>query len=224
MTHSALIAKAFQMSVLGLIVLGGSIFIPAGTFGYPEAWIFMALFVVPSVLITSYLFKKDPKLLERRMRMREKEKEQRWIMGLSYPFFFAIYIIPGFDYRYGWSDVSFFLVIVADVIILLSWILLFLVLKENSYASRVIEVEQDQKVISTGPYAIVRHPMYVGGLLLLLFSPLALGSYVGLIPAAISIFVIVARILNEEKVLSEKLEGYTEYMKKTKYRLIPGIW
>jgi protein-S-isoprenylcysteine O-methyltransferase Ste14 len=198
-------------------------FLPAGTFAYWQAWIYFGILFVPAVVFSVYFLKKDPKLLERRMRMKEKEKEQKLIVKLSY-FCSLTFLLPGFDYRFGWSDVPVPLVIAADIVILLSFGIYFLVMRENSYASRIIEVEQDQKVITTGPYALVRHPMYFGVLLMFLSTPLALGSYWAMIPSLLIIPILVARILNEEKVLVRDLDGYREYRQKVKYRLIPGLW
>jgi len=200
------------------------LFLPAGTFHYWQAWGYLAILTIPMVLVMTYLIRKDPELLERRMRMREKEAEQRSIIKLSILFFFAAFLIPGFDKRFGWSSVPIEVIIIADAIVVGGYLLFALVLRENRYASRIIEVEKKQKVIATGPYAVVRHPMYSGALLMYGFSPLALGSYWGMIPNALLLIIIVARIRNEEKVLNQKLEGYREYTQKVKYRLAPGIW
>ena len=158
------------------------------------------------------------------MRMREKEAEQKLIIKLSYLYFLAAFLLPGFDQRYGWSAVPAPVVVMADLIVLLGYALFFLVLKENRYASRIIEVEQQQQVITTGPYALVRHPMYLAVLLMYIFSPLALGSYWAMIPTILLPVLLVARIRNEEKVLTRELAGYQAYRQKIKYRLIPGAW
>jgi protein-S-isoprenylcysteine O-methyltransferase Ste14 len=176
------------------------------------------------LLVLIYLLKNDPGLLERRMKMREREAEQKLIVKLSYFHFLLAFLLPGFDKRFGWSNVPAGAVVIADILVLLGYGTFFLVLRENRYASRIIEVEQGQKVISSGPYAMVRHPMYLGLLLLYIFSPLALGSYWAMIPAILIIPIIVARIRNEESVLARDLGGYQEYMQKIRYRLIPGIW
>ena len=199
-------------------------FLPAGTFAYWEAWVYLTVLLIPMVFILIYLLKNDPELLERRMRMREKESEQKLIIKISYLYFLLVFLLPGFDKRLGWSNIPVVVVIVADVLVLVSYGMFFLALRENRYASRIIEVEQEQKVISSGPYAIVRHPMYVGVSLIYIFSPLALGSYWATIPSLLIIAFLVARIRNEESVLGRELKGYKEYMQKTKYRLIPGIW
>ncbi len=199
-------------------------FLPAGTFAYWEAWVYLAILLIPMFLVLIYLLRNDPELLERRLRMREKEAEQKRIMKISYIYFILAFLLPGFDKRFGWSDVPVVVVIVADVLVLLGYGVFVLVLRENRYASRIIEVAQDQQVISTGPYAIVRHPMYVGAMLMYTLTPLALGSYWSMIPALILIPILLARIRNEESVLIRELKGYQEYMQKVKYRLIPGIW
>ena len=207
-----------------IAVLGAMLFLPAGTFHYWQAWVYLAILIIPMIFVMIYLIAKDPELLERRMRMREKETEQRTIIKLSILFFFAAFLIPGFDKRFGWSSVPLEVIIIADAIVVGGYLLFAIVLRENRYASRIIEVEKKQKVITTGPYAFVRHPMYSGVLLMYGFSPLALGSYWGMIPNALLILLIVARIRNEEKVLKQELEGYREYTQKVKYRLVPGIW
>jgi protein-S-isoprenylcysteine O-methyltransferase Ste14 len=199
-------------------------FLPAGTFAYWEAWVYLIVLLIPTVLFSVYFLKNDPELLERRMRMREKESKQKLIIKISYFCFLLVFLFPGFDKRFGWSNVPMVVVLVADVLVLLVYGMFFLVLRENRYASRIIEVEQGQEVISSGPYAIVRHPMYLGVSLMYIFSPLALGSYWATIPSLLIIPLLVARIRNEESVLERELKGYKEYMEKTKYRLIPGIW
>lgn len=206
------------------LVLSAMFLIPAGTFAYWEAWTYMAILLIPMFFVLIYLIKNDPGLLARRMKMKEKEAEQKLIIKLSYIPSLMIFLLPGFDKRFGWSNMPLGVVVTADILVLLGYGIFFLVLKENPYASRIIEVEPGQTVIASGPYAKVRHPMYSGVLLLYICSPLALGSYWAIIPAVFNIPVIVARILNEEKVLTRDLEGYEEYMQRTRYRLIPGIW
>ena len=175
-------------------------------------------------LVLIYLFKNDPGRLERRMKTREPETEQKLIVKLSVPLFLIAFLLPGFDQRFGWSDVPMGVVVMAEILVFLGYGMFFLVGRENRYASRVVEVEQEQKVISSGPYAIIRHPMYLGLLVMYIYSPLALGSYWAIIPAILIIPVIVVRLLNEENVLARDLKGYKEYMEKTPDRLLPGIW
>jgi protein-S-isoprenylcysteine O-methyltransferase Ste14 len=208
----------------GLLVLGAMFFLPAGTLFYWQAWVFMVVMFVPVILFGAYLLKRNPELLEKRLNMRERESQQRGIIAVSTLVLLAAFLLPGFDVRYGWSAVPVWLVIFADLMILLGYLLFVLTLRENEFASRTIEVQQEQKVISTGPYSLVRHPMYLAVSLIFIFSPLALGSYWALIPAAIFPLVLVARILNEEQVLLRDLDGYADYRKEVRYRLIPGIW
>jgi protein-S-isoprenylcysteine O-methyltransferase Ste14 len=216
--------KVFLRFGLAFPLLAAIFFLPAGTFNYWQAWIYLAILLVPVCLVLVYFLKKDPELLERRMRMKEKEPEQKTIIKLSYLLFLAAFLLPGFDRRFGWSTVPVWLVLIADMIVLAGYGIFFRVMQENRFLSRVVEVDQKQKLVSSGPYAVVRHPMYAGILPLYLFSPLALGSYWALVPAAFFPLIIIARIFNEEKVLSRELEGYRKYARRVKYRLIPGIW
>jgi protein-S-isoprenylcysteine O-methyltransferase Ste14 len=210
--------------LLGIPVLGAILFIPAGTLAYWEAWLYLAIILIPMFFVFRYLLKNDPELLERRMQTREREIAQRRIISLSLIYFLLIFILPGLDKRWGWSHVPPLVVLAADLVVMLGYGLFFLVLRENQYASRTVQVEQGQQVVSSGPYAWVRHPMYVGVLLMYLASPLALGSYWALLPALLIIPILVARILNEEKVLERDLKGYREYAQVTRYRLLPRIW
>lgn len=223
-SRKKLISAVFIRVLLFFPVMFAMFFLPAGTFAYWQAWVYMAVILIPMSFVFVYLLKNDPELLERRMKMREKEAEQKLIIKISSLYFILAFLLPGFDRRFGWSNVPVWLVIVADVIVLLGYGFVFLVFRENTYTSRIIEVEKEQKVISSGPYAIVRHPMYLGVLLMYIFSPLALGSYWAIIPAMAIIPILIARIKNEEKVLVKGLKGYPEYLQKTKSRLIPGIW
>lgn len=216
--------KAFWQILIAFSVLAALFFLSAGTVFYWEAWLYLAVLLVPVVWIVSYLLRQAPDLLERRMRMQEKESSQKLIIGLSTVVVLVAFILPGLDKRYGWSSVSPAVVIVADIGVLLSYAIFALVLKENRYASRIIEVEQQQVVISTGPYAVIRHPMYFAVLLLYIFSPLALGSYWAMIPVVALPILLVARIQAEEALLDRELKGYREYMQTVKYRLIPGVW
>ena len=162
--------------------------------------------------------------LERRTRTKEKVKEQKLIIAVGWLLFLPVFLIPGFDKYYNWSDVPLFLEIIGDIFVLAGYLIVIRVFRENSYASRVVEVYPGQKVITTGPYAIVRHPMYVGSLLMYGFTPIALGSFWARIGSVLLLILILFRILSEEKFLIENLEGYKDYLHKTRYRLIPGIW
>lgn len=205
-------------------VLAALFFIPAGTLDYWQAWLYGAVLLVPMFLAVFYFLRRDPALLERRIRMKEKVEAQRAIIKSTYLPFIIGYLVPGLDRRFGWSNVPLELVIFSDAMVLLGYIGFFFVMRENSYASRIIEVEKGQKVISTGPYAIVRHPMYSAMLLLYLFTPFALGSYLALPFFLLIVPVIVLRLLNEEKVLLKGLKGYKEYCRKVRHRLIPLVW
>ena len=224
LSRRELIRLVLSRVVFSIPMLFILLFLPAGTLAYWQAWVYLAILLIPMFFVLLYLLKNDPALLERRMRMRERVKEQNLIIKLSYIVFIVAFVLPGLDRRFGWSHVPVGVVIAADVLVLLGYGLFALVMRENSYASRVIEVTEGQKVITSGPYAIVRHPMYLGAGTMYFFSPLALGSYWAMLPAVLIIVVIVARILNEEKVLARDLPGYREYMQKTRYRLIPGVW
>lgn len=158
------------------------------------------------------------------MRMKEKEVEQKLIVGLSSLYFVVIFLLPGLDKRFGWSSTDLITVMAADLVIVLSYALFVLVLKENRYASRIVEVEPQQQVVMTGPYAWIRHPMYLAVFLICIFSPLALGSYWAMLPTPLLPMLLVARIKSEERLLLRELAGYGEYTQKVKYRMIPGIW
>ena len=199
-------------------------FVPAGTIAYWEAWVVLAILVIPMGLGFIYWFRKDPGLLERRSKTSEKETEQKLIIQLLSLLFVLTFLVPGFDRRFGWSDVPWLVVLLADILLLCGYGICFLVVSQNRFASRTVETEHGQHVISTGLYAIVRHPMYSGVALMCLSLPVALGSYWAIIPAVLIIPVLVARIVNEERVLLKDLEGYQEYVQKTRYRLIPGVW
>jgi protein-S-isoprenylcysteine O-methyltransferase Ste14 len=219
LTRRVLVRLAAAIALLAAVL-----FLPAGTLRFWEAWVYLAVLLTPISLTMAYFLKHDPELVERRMRTREKEARQRLIMRLGWIYFLAAFTLPGFDRRYGWSSVPAVVVVGADVVVLLAYGLFVLVLKENSYASRIIEVEPQQRVITTGPYAFVRHPMYAAALLMYIFSPLALGSYWAMIPSILLLWLLVARIRNEESVLLRELQGYREYTQKTRYRLVPHVW
>jgi protein-S-isoprenylcysteine O-methyltransferase Ste14 len=207
-----------------LLIFGLLFFWPAGTFHYWQAWVYIALLLIPMLCVSAYLIRKNPELLERRLMAKEKERRQKTIQMMASLLFLGIYIVPGFDRRYGWSEVPGVVVIAADILVLAAYGFFVRVLKENSYASRVVEVEENQKVITTGPYALVRHPMYLAILAMYVLTPLSLGSWWAAVPALPVFLVLVARIQSEEKVLKEKLAGYREYAQSVRFRLIPGIW
>ncbi len=210
--------------LIGIPVLVLILFLPAGTLVYWEAWLYLAVLLIPMSFVMIYFVKNAPEFLVRRMKYREKEGTQRRIISLAFIPFLLQFILPGIDKRLGWSDIPVMVVILADVVVLTGYGFILWVFKENQFASRIVEVDERQKVIQTGPYRLVRHPMYLGTLIMYLVSPIALGSYWAIIPALFIIPVLVARILNEEQVLERELEGYSAYQSNIKYRLIPGIW
>jgi len=215
--------KAYLVPVIIMIVMGLVLFLPAGSLKFWEAWIWWSIISAITLMITAYFLKKDSGLLSRRMKVREKDQLPSIIRILSFLSLLA-YFIPGFDFRYHWSAVPVWIIIFANALVFLGYIFIFLVFKENSYASTVIQVEKEQQVIKTGPYAVVRHPMYTGLLIMQLFTPLALGSYWALIFSFLFIPTVIFRIRKEEAVLSSELPGYTDYCIKTRYRLIPSVW
>ncbi len=228
--NSKIDIKKLKKSAIGnfsflFILLGLLFFLSAGTIFYWEAWLYIISFLIPMILMLRYLFKNDPELLLRRLKRGETKSEQKVVKKLFNLIFLGIFVIPGFDKRFGWSNVYFVIVILADVIFILGYRFFFKVMKENSYASRIIEVETgEQKVITTGPYAIIRHPMYLAVLIIFVSTPLALGSYWALLPVLPMLVLLPIRIKGEEEFLLQELEGYAEYMQETKYRLIPRVW
>ena len=222
-----LIVKTILGFAFLMLVLALALFLPAGSLSYWQAWAYLAVFAGCTLLITAYLIKNDRGLLAGRVQagpVVETQRSQQIIQSLASLFFLALFIVPGLDYRYGWSNVAPVVSLISDGIVALGFYFVFLVFRENSYTRATIEVSAGQKVITTGPYAIVRHPMYAGAMLLILFTPLALGSWVA-VPFAISLFlVIVVRLLDEEKFLKASLSGYEEYSRKVRYHLVPFIW
>jgi protein-S-isoprenylcysteine O-methyltransferase Ste14 len=214
--------KAFITPVIILIVLGAVLFAPAGSLRFWQAWTYWTGFSVLTLFITIYFFKKSPDLLARRMKYKEKETTKKPPVILN--LFLLCYVIPGLDFRFHWSTVPVRLVLAANAVVFLGYIFIVLVFRENSYASTIIQVEKKQRVITTGPYTIVRHPMYMGLSLMILSTPLALGSYWAIIPAILIIPINVFRVIGEEEVLLRDLTGYKDYCSKTRYRLIPYIW
>lgn len=224
MDKRKLVIRILLMLILMDVVFMAMFFIPAGTLDYWQAWVYMALLSGAMLGITFYFIKRDPGLLERRMHYRERNPQQKLVIALSYPIFVAVFLLPGFDQRFGWSNMHPIFSIAAMVIAMLAYGFVFMVFRENSYTSRVIEVEAGQKVITSGPYTLVRHPMYLGMIVMYIFTPLALGSWLAVIPALLYIPVLIFRILDEEDTLARELDGYKEYMQKTKYHMFPKIW
>ncbi len=198
--------------------------LPAGTLNYWQLYVYIGVILIPMLFVLLYFLRHDPKFLERRTKGTEKVKEQKLIQMINLPVFVAAFLVPGLDRRYGWSDVPVEIIVITDILILGGYLIIFKVFRDNSYASRIIEIDQEQKVITTGLYSIIRHPMYIGVLIMYMPTPLALGSYWGLIPMSLLPVTLAFRIINEEKVLRENLPGYNEYCQKTRYKLIPYIW
>jgi protein-S-isoprenylcysteine O-methyltransferase Ste14 len=210
------------IALLGILLLA-----PAWTLGYWQAWVYLFVFGASSALITAYLWKKDPQLLERRINGgpgAEREKSQKLIQLLASIAFIGAMILPSLDHRFSWSAVPLLAVVVGDVLTALGFFIVFRVFKENSFTAATIEVAPDQRVISTGPYAIVRHPMYSGALVMLVGTPLALGSWWGLLMFVLMVVAIAWRALDEERFLHKNLPGYAEYCQRVRYRLVPFVW
>jgi len=210
--------------VLALPVMMAMLFLPAGTFDYWEAWVYLGLVFALAAGAGWWLFRHSPQLLVRRMRMREPTGQQVKIVSVAGVVMIAAFVLPGFDHRWGWSQVPIALVVGADVVVLASYLFVFQVQRVNEFASRVVEVEQGHRVVDTGPYAIVRHPMYLGMMWFILATPVALGSYWALIPALGIVPALMARILAEEELLRRDLPGYVAYTGRVHHRLLPGIW
>jgi protein-S-isoprenylcysteine O-methyltransferase Ste14 len=224
---SQLNAKAWLGFIWLNAVMGLLLFASAGTIRYWQGWVYLAIFSGSSFFITLYLMKRDPALLARRLRggpAAEKEKTQKLIMLFASIGFIALLIVPALDYRFEWSAVPLYAVIAGDVLVATGFYIIFLVYKENPFTSATIEIAADQKVISTGPYALVRHPMYAGSFPMCLGTPLALGSWWGLLALTAMMPFLIWRLLDEERFLSKNLPGYTEYRTQVRWRLIPGVF
>lgn len=219
-----LLANALIKFVSGLILAGLLLFLPAGTFHYPGGWLFMALLFIPMVFFGAALYLKAPELLKKRLNTKEKEKAQKSVVGLSALVFVGAFILAGLDHRFGWTRVPGWVTAASAVLLLGSYAMYMEVMRENAYLSRTVEVQEGQKVIDTGLYGVVRHPMYTATIVLFLSIPLVLGSWISFVLLLFYPALIIMRIGNEEKVLSEGLPGYKEYMQKVRYRLIPYIW
>ena len=219
-----LLINALTKLIAGAVLIGLLLFLPAWTFNYLGAWIFMGVLLIPVMIMGVVLFVKAPALLKKRLQNKEKEKAQKGVVALSGLMFIGGFVLSALDFRFGWSYVPLWLTITAAVIFLAGYGMFAEVMRENAYLSRTVEVQEGQRVVSTGLYGVVRHPMYLATLLMFLPMPLILQSLWGLIPFAIYPVVIIIRIINEEKVLENGLEGYSEYKTRVKYRLIPFIW
>jgi len=219
-----LLFKALIKFTVGLLFVGALLFLPAGGFHYPNAWLFLGLLFVPILLLGTVLLFKAPALLEKRLNAKERAGTQRGVVAISALLFFVGFVVAGLDFRFGWSCVPSWAVIVASAILLISYALYAEVMRENAYLSRTVEVQEGQRVVDTGLYGIIRHPMYAVTVWLFLSIPVVLGSWWSLLCFLPYVPVIVVRICNEEKLLTAELDGYADYKKRVRYRLIPRIW
>ena len=216
--------EAIIKFVLGAVIIGLLIFVPANTINYWNGWLFMGILFIPMFIAGLVMMIKSPELLRKRLNAKEKEHEQKHVVALSGLMFLAGFIIAGLNYKYSWIVIPNIVVIISTIIFIISYILYAEVLRENTYLSRTIEVQKNQKVVDTGLYGIVRHPMYAITILLFLSMPLILGSLISFIIFLVYPFVIAKRIKNEEEVLERELTGYSEYKDRVKYKVIPFIW
>ena len=208
----------------GVLIIFLLLFIPAGSINYFNGWLFMGLLFIPMCIAGIVMMFKNPNLLKSRLDAKEKEDEQKIVVILSGLMFLIGFIIAGLNYRFNWIELPNIVIIISSILFIISYILYAEVLRENSYLSRTIEVQENQKVVDTGLYGIIRHPMYLSTIFLFLSMPLILGSIISFMLFLIYPFIIVKRIKNEEKVLEDNLKGYKEYKNKVKYRIVPFIW
>ena len=224
---SSLNKKAFGGLLMLFLVMAFLLFAVAGTLAYWQGWAFLAVYFASSLALTLYLMKMDPALLARRMSggpFAEKEPVQKIIMGVASLGFVGLLVVPAIDHRFGWSHLPLYVTLAGDALVALGWFGIFFVFRENSFSSATIELAADQRVISTGPYALVRHPMYAAALLMLFGMPLALGSWWGVSIVVAIVPALIWRLLDEEKFLARNLSGYVEYQGRVHYRLLPLLW
>ncbi len=219
-----LFVEAIVKFACGLLLVGALIFLPAGTLAYTYGWLLIGLLFVPMLIAGFVMLVKSPDFLRKRLDAKEKQATQKGVVALSGLMFVAGFVVAGLDFRFGWSTMPAGVVIIAAVLFLVAYALYAEVMRENAYLSRTIKVEEGQKVVDTGLYGIVRHPMYMATILLFLMIPLVLGSWYALIVFAFYPAIIIVRLDDEEKLLSRELPGYTEYKQKVRYRLIPFVW
>jgi len=220
-------AKAWLSLAVLAVAMGLLLFAGAGTVRYWQAWVYLSIFTGASAIVTFDLMRNDPALLERRMRggpTGEKRPVQKFIMTCTSVGFIALLVVPAFDHRLGWSAVPLGGIVIGDLLVAMGFFFIWRVYRENTFASAIIDVAEGQNVISTGPYAIVRHPMYASGSLYILGTPLALGSYWGFVPIAAMMPFLIWRLVDEERILARSLPGYTEYQKHVRKRLVPFVW
>ena len=219
-----LLLNALTKFICGLLLVGLLIFLPAGTLRYCKGWLFIGLLFVPMLIAGFVMFFKSPDFLAKRLDVKEKQRAQKGVIALSGLMFIVGFLAAGFDYRFGWSKMPLPVTIIASVLFLVAYVLYAEVMRENAYLSRTIKVEEGQKVVDTGLYSIVRHPMYMATILLFLMIPVVLGSWYALIAFAFYPAIIVVRLKDEEDLLTRELPGYAEYKQKVKYRIIPFVW
>lgn len=216
--------QAMTKFISGLLILGILVFLPAGTLNYPNGWLFMGLLFIPMFIMGIILLFKSPDLLNKRLNYKEKEYEQKIVVLVSGLMFISAFLLAGLNYRFNWNELPNIIVILSSIIFLLAYVMYGEVLRENQYLSRTVEVSDNQKVVDTGLYGLVRHPMYTATILLFLTIPLILGSIYSFAVLLIYPVIIYFRIKNEEKILEKELDGYSEYKLKVKYRILPFIW
>ena len=216
--------SAISKFILGVVLVGAFVFLPAGTFKYLNGWIFMGILFIPMFIAGIVMMIKNPSLLESRLDAKEKQKEQGIVVKISGLMFIAGFIVAGFDYRFKWLSIPQYVSYIATAVFLIAYIMYAFVLKQNTYLSRTIEVVDEQHVVDTGLYGIIRHPMYTATIFLFLAMPLVLGSLIAFLIFLLYPVLIIIRLLKEEEFLLKELKGYEEYKKKVKYRLIPFIW
>ncbi len=214
----------FSRILLFFICFGLLVLLPAGTLWYWQFYLYLLTIFCPMLLVLFYFMRKNPEFLVKRMNLKESQIQQKNVIRISSIAYIAGFIIPGLDYRFGWSNVPTWAIICANGAVILGYMLIIWVFKVNNYASRVIEIQENQKVISNGPYRLIRHPMYLGTLIMYFATPIALGSYWGIIPFLLLPYTLSMRIQGEESMLTNELEGYVLYCEKVRYRLLPFIW
>ena len=219
-----LFSQAIVKFLSGLLIVGILLFLPAGTFAFWQAWLLMAILFLPMFMAGLIMMKKSPKLLRKRLNAREEQSEQKAVIALSALMFLAAFLVAGLNFRFGWIMMPAWVSYAAAAVFLIAYALYAEVLRENVWLSRTIEVQENQKVVDTGLYGLVRHPMYMSTLLLFLSMPLVLGSVISFVIMLAYIPIIAKRIRNEEQVLENGLEGYTDYKKRVKYKVIPFVW
>ena len=224
MMNTKLFFQALSKFLFGLIIICILLFIPAGTINYPNGWLFVALLFIPMFIAGVMMFLKSPELLKRRLNAKEKQNEQKIVLLVSGIMFLLAFVLAGLNFRFGWYKLPTAVIIIASIIFLLAYIMYAEVMRENEYLSRTVEVSDNQKVVDTGLYGLVRHPMYTSTIFLFLSMPLVLDSIFSFIVILVYPIIIIFRIRNEEEVLEKELIGYKEYKEKVRYKLIPYIW